>query len=311
MMCRNGRSWPLKRREPTDISVATPTPADPLFRWTINIMPSTLNEQSTGSPPSKPGIDGQSVNRTFGPALLDPNLEIPDGVIGPDGQVPPKRFAVYRNNVVVSLMEALGQAYPSIKSILGEEDFRKVARLYVASHPPKSPMMQMFGQEFADFLARFEPLSKSAFFVDLAKLERLWLEAHHAADDPILDPQALGSIAPENLTGITFTSHPAATLLGSSYPIVDLFHRRHDSTADIDLSLPQIALITRPQTEVRLAQITPAQHRYFRGLSAGETLGTALEAAGAVDPGFDPAATIGLMLESGFCSALKAAKATL
>ena len=40
-------------------------------------------------------------------ALLDPALPVPLGLLGPAGEPSPRRFAVYRNNVVASLSRVL------------------------------------------------------------------------------------------------------------------------------------------------------------------------------------------------------------
>ena len=45
--------------------------------------------------------------RDFAAALLDPAIPAPRGLIGPDGAADALRFAVYRNNVVHSLVGAL------------------------------------------------------------------------------------------------------------------------------------------------------------------------------------------------------------
>ena len=74
---------------------------------------------------------------------------------GPDGGPAPRRYGVYRNNVVISLMEALRGAFPSVLAIMGEENFARVARNFVAVHPPRSPMMQRYGEAFPVFPRRF------------------------------------------------------------------------------------------------------------------------------------------------------------
>ncbi len=43
----------------------------------------------------------------FTQALLDPNRPVPTGLVDPQGRVSQKRFAVYRNNVALSLADAL------------------------------------------------------------------------------------------------------------------------------------------------------------------------------------------------------------
>lgn len=78
---------------------------------------------------------------TFTNALLDPAQPTPDGLIDPNGRVAGKRFDVYRNNVVHSLIDAMGDAFPALKKIVGEDFFDAMAGVYVRAHPPKTPMM--------------------------------------------------------------------------------------------------------------------------------------------------------------------------
>ena len=48
----------------------------------------------------------------FAQALLDPDLPCPSGLCTWNGSDPARRFAVYRNNVVVSLIDALADIVP-------------------------------------------------------------------------------------------------------------------------------------------------------------------------------------------------------
>ena len=60
----------------------------------------------------------------FGAALLDPDLPLPAGVTGPNGKKAQRRFAVYRNNVTVGLVDALAAIFPAIQRLVGEGFFR-------------------------------------------------------------------------------------------------------------------------------------------------------------------------------------------
>lgn len=56
-------------------------------------------------------------------AAMDPNIATPRGIVGPDGTAAPKRFSVYRNNIIVSLKEAMTNGFPAVASLVGEAFF--------------------------------------------------------------------------------------------------------------------------------------------------------------------------------------------
>jgi len=218
----------------------------------------------------------------FGAALLDPDRATPDGAVGPDGRPDAKRFNVYRNNVVVSLTEALGQTYPAIKALLGDEYFVALARAFVSRYPPESPVLLWYGAEFADFLTAFPPLAAYPYLGDVARLEWAWLQAYHAADAQVLDPADLGAIAPQDLGAVRFVRHPAVAVLASAWPVWDLVRANRfggGGPEKIDLSSGQSILITRPEFDVEVHLVAPGTAVLLDTLVAGGTLGEAAEQA--------------------------------
>lgn len=123
--------------------------------------------------------DGQSAFRS---ALRDGTL--PPGVTAAHPAEAARRFAVYRNNVAVSLGQALGRRFPVIQRRVGDEFFAALARAYLAADPPRSPVLMEWGAGFADFLAGFRPLAGWPFMADVARIEWARGLAFHAADAP-------------------------------------------------------------------------------------------------------------------------------
>jgi hypothetical protein len=72
-----------------------------------------------------------------------------------------------------------------------------MARVYLVENPPRSPVIFEYGGSFADFLERFEPLAGYPYLPDVARLERAWLDAFHAADADPLQAGDLGAIPPD------------------------------------------------------------------------------------------------------------------
>ncbi|GEC17491.1 hypothetical protein NWI01_33830 [Nitrobacter winogradskyi] len=124
-------------------------------------------------------------------ALLDPERPVPLGLVGPNGAPSARRFAVYRNNVIAGLVDTLQAAFPAVSRIVGNDFFRAMARIYAASELPVSPIMLGYGGSFPNFIERFGPAAMLPYLADVARIERAWTEAYHAAEASALDPAML------------------------------------------------------------------------------------------------------------------------
>lgn len=237
----------------------------------------------------------------FSIPLMDPERVIPDGVIGPNGKAAEKRYNVYRNNVTVSLIEALVSIYPAVQRLTGVEFFRAMARFHIRATPPASPLLFEYGRDFPDFIERYEYAQSLPWLADVARMERAWLDCYHAADEDPLDPDALGHVPPTMLGGITFAAHPAVRILRSRFSAVSIFaaNRGTGEIPPMDADEPEDALITRPVGEVVVRHLGPGGATFLTRLIAGDTLGGAVATAMEEATTFDIPANIAGMLEAG------------
>lgn len=243
----------------------------------------------------------------FVPALLDPGCVTPELVAGPNGKAADKRFNVYRNNVTVSLIEALAATFPATMRITGDTFFRAMARFHVRATPPSSPLLFEYGRDFPDFIERYEHARSMPWLADVARIERAWLDAYHAADVAALSPQALASIPAERLVDAVFEPHPATRVVCSQYPAVTIFsaNRGSEPVGRIDRTEPENALITRPALEVVIRQLPPGAENFLACLLAGEPFGNAAATARAGCPEFDLTVGIVTALEAGAFAAVR------
>jgi hypothetical protein len=237
----------------------------------------------------------------FAGPLLDPGHPPPSFVAGPNGKAANRRYAVYRNNVTVSLINALAATFPATLRITGVDFFRAMARFHVRATPPSSPLLFEYGYDFPDFIERYEHAGSMPWLADVARIERAWLDAYHAADAPPLPAQALASIPSEQLADTILTPHPATRIVRSRYPAVTIFaaNRVGDPVARIEASEPEDALVTRPGMEVVVRLLPPGGAVFLTHLLAGEPLAAAAEAALTDDSAFDLSANIAGMIEAG------------
>jgi hypothetical protein len=237
----------------------------------------------------------------FAPALLDPTHEVPSVVTGPNGKAAVKRYNVYRNNVTVSLIDALAATYPAVQRITGADFFRAMARFHIRETPPTSPLLFEYGRDFPGFIERYDYAQSLPWLADVARIERAWLDAYHAADAAPLSPIALSKVAPDQLADLVFTTHPATRIVRSSFAAVTIFaaNRGTEPAGTIDAATPEDALITRPDFDVAVRRLPPGGAIFLACLMSGRSLGDAAAAALDCSPAVDLATNIAGLIEAG------------
>jgi hypothetical protein len=237
----------------------------------------------------------------FASSLMDPACETPAIVAGPAGKGCVKRYNVYRNNVTVSLIDALAAIYPAVQRITGVDFFRAMARFHVRTRPPSSPLLFEYGRDFPDFIEQYEHAQDMPWLADTARIERAWLDAYHAADAEPLSASALAAIPTERLSDAKFVAHPAARVVRSRFSAVTIFAANRGETPEgrIDAGTPQDALITRPDADVIVRHLPEGGAALLESLMAGRPLGEAAASALEISPSFDIAAAIAGMIQAG------------
>jgi hypothetical protein len=251
-------------------------------------------------PPPEPSVH-TSYAAEFATALIDPNRETPAVVTGPSGKAAIKRYNVYRNNITVSLIEALAAIYPAVQRITGVEFFRAMARSHIRATPPTSPLLFEYGRDFPAFIEHYDHARSMPWLADVARVERAWLDAYHAADAEPLSPATLGSFSPDRVAELVFVAHPATSIERSRFSAVTIFaaNRGEAPVERIDASAPEDALITRPDLDVVVRHLPPGGAVFLTDLIAGRSLGEAAASALDASPGFDIASHIAGMIEAG------------
>jgi Putative DNA-binding domain len=236
----------------------------------------------------------QICQNDFARALRNPDLAVPPGVTSHNSDTPRERFAVYRNNVMVGLVSALEARFPATRKIAGADFFKDTAKLFVATRPPRAPLMLFYGDEFPAFLADFEPARDVPYLADVARLEAARTRAYHAADAKPLAPAALSGVALDTLAGSCFTLHASVEIVASDYPIVTIWAM---NSGEIDLApitdwRGEDALVLRPGLDVEVRRLPPGAKTFLQNLVAGDPLGAAAASALAANARFDLAANL-------------------
>ncbi|CAM2188389.1 hypothetical protein PSAC2689_80077 [Paraburkholderia sacchari] len=246
----------------------------------------------------------------FAPGLTNPDAATPKGVLAATaapGKGVVKRYNVYRNNVTVSLIDALAAIYPAVQRITGVEFFRAMARFHVRATPPVSPLLFEYGREFPSFIETYEHAREMPWLADTARIERAWLDAYHAADAAPLTADALACIDPSALAQVRFVPHPATRIVRSRYPAVAIFamNRVNTPVTPLHSGDAEDALVTRPDADVIVSRLPPGGAAFLVALVEGATLGAAVETAFEESADFDLPANLAAMISSGVFAAVQ------
>ena len=234
---------------------------------------------------------------TFHDALLDSAQAVPSGLTDARGRPAGRRFAVYRNNVAVSLTEALEVSFPAIFRLIGTENFKRVAGVFLRRHPPKTPMLMEYGADFPAFLEGFEPLAHLGYLADVARLEQALRLSYHAADATPADAGVLETLPPEALPEVRLGLAPAVRLIRSPWPVQAIWAYNLENGPKPRPG-PQNVLITRPEFDPQMTPVDDGTAGFVAALAAGAPLGPAHDRATETAPGFDLSAALGLLLSS-------------
>lgn len=225
-------------------------------------------------------------------AILTPKTDPPQGLSDGQGRSASKRFDVYRNNVAVSLTEALVTAFPTVHSLVGDQFFRAMAGVFLRQHPPTSPLMMFYGEEMPDFLTDFEPAQSLSYLPDAARVDLALRRAYHAADVPAMAPESF-NVPPEEIMAARFEVSPAVQVIQSAFPIHGIWRlARGGPKPPADA---QDLLISRPAFDPMVDLLPKNAATFLLALIDGASTSDALDTSG-LDPaaGFGPTLTLAL-----------------
>ena len=200
-------------------------------------------------------------------------------------------LAIYRNNTRLGLTEVLREVYPVLNKLVGNAFFNRLAAAYIKVYPPHSACLLEFGGQFAEVIEDFQDAQALSYLPDTARLEWLYHEAYHEADDSHLDMSALARLSADDYLRLAFNTQSAMRFIHSRYPIQQIWAANQSDLQQqtlIDLAEGGCCLLLyRADFEVVIISSSLADYQCLMALSSGKTLLQAVELTSAAHAGFD------------------------
>ena len=217
---------------------------------------------------------------------------------------PARRLQIYRNNFLISLSSALAATFPVLQRLVGERYFDQAARRFACEHPPKVAMLSQYGEDFPAFVASLTGSDDFAYLAHVGAFEWAINHAFHADDAMPEDAASFEEIPASQQGELVLAPHPSARLVGSSYPVLDIWRANQpdaDPELTIDLGSGSISmLVWRHDLDVVWRRLDPAETAFVAAILDMHTLARASRLAAETGlRDFDAGAFCTELLESG------------
>jgi hypothetical protein len=150
-----------------------------------------------------------------------------------------KRLGIYYDAYRLRIIEALTNAYPKLKALLGDDLFERSARSYIDKYPSTYRNMRWVGDLMPVHLTKTLPQHHIA--AELATFEWALGLAFDADDAPILTLQDLAAIPPEDWGDIHLKAHPSVQLLAFKWNVILVWQALY-----LELTLPAVVKLNEP-----------------------------------------------------------------
>lgn len=212
-----------------------------------------------------------------------------------------ERLAIYRNNFLISLGDALKANFPVTLQLVGRDFFEQAARRFVLDRPPRRPCLFEYGEAFPDYLRGLPQLAALPYVAEMAKFELARIAAYNAPAEHRLSAAELAGLSPDELEALPVRLARHVRIVAVEAPILDLWkaHQRPEpEVAGLAMARrPRALLVCRPERSLVARELEPAVGQFLSATGSGTRLGLI-----AAQPGADPAAlgaTIAMALELG------------
>ena len=178
--------------------------------------------------------------RSFQAFVLGEADAAPATIAGTGGASAETRLDVYAQAIRLRFLEVLGEDYPGLNAMLGDEEFARLARAYARAHPSTHPSIRWFGRHLPAFVRATPPWRAQPIVGEMAAFEWAKSELVDAADAPVVRVEDIAAIPADRWVDIRPRLAPALRRLALEWNVPAVW-----SAGDGDETPPAPARLAR------------------------------------------------------------------
>ena len=219
----------------------------------------------------------RALQRSFQSWVLGDASALPATVAGTGAVSAEDRLDIYAQAIRLRFLEVLGQDYPGLHALAGDNQFRRLGLEYVAAHPSHHPSIRWFGGHLSAFLRSTAPWRDHPVLGEMAEFEWDKGELLDAADSPVVGVEDIAAIPPDLWAGIRPRLKPAVRRLALEWNVPALWKAVDGGDAPPPSARTEPAvdwLLWRDGLVVRWRSIEPDEAWALRRCDAGDDFGS-------------------------------------
>lgn len=185
--------------------------------------------------------------------------------------------SVHREGYFARLIEALGETYEGVWSILGGQLFFNIATAFIRSNPSSFYNLATYGKEFPEYLEKNEELQNHRFLYDLARYEWKHMELFHAPPPKLVESSMFEQLLENPTLQIIFNN--SFFLFSSDHPISKLYEMKNTQMRkiDFDLNTPEYTLTFKVGHQIKTILLSESLFYAIEKVIKRQSLGALLD----------------------------------
>jgi hypothetical protein len=193
----------------------------------------------------------------------------------------------YRANAHASAVRALGVACPTLRALLGDDDFAQLAREFWHAHPPQRGDFAEWGAALPEWIAGHTGLAAWPYLADCAWMD-LALHRCERAADAAVEAASLMLLQGSDPARVRLRLMPGVAVLASRWPLASI-HAAHaagdeavfDAVRErMQRGVGEAIVVSRDGWRGAVRAIDARSLVFMQELACGASLAQALAAAG-------------------------------
>jgi hypothetical protein len=213
----------------------------------------------------------------------------------------PAFLKIYRNGAIKACMDVLIANFPSLNLYLGKEVFKQLGRQYILQHWPQDSRLSTYGEDLAEFIGSVAD-EYLIYGSDLAKLDRAWLDALFASNEPSLSSADIAGLVSQDEA-----SDSRTVRLASSVRLIRLDYQclqswiglKFEKDDLIDEQSSKVIMMWRLEQSVHYRQLDEFEESFINAIFQTGSIMIAAETAIAANPSRDISTLFAGLLSAG------------